>query len=281
MRITEKTISEFKTNLIDQEKSSHTIEKYIRDTRKLRNFLNGREVNKTSLREFKDHLLCEYKNIESVNTIISSVNSFLCWCGMDDLRLRGIKRQRKIYTSPDKELKKEEYFRLLSAAEDDRMMYMLLQTLASTGIRIYELRYITVEAVSKGEADVICKNKSRKVLLPDKLGQTLTEYMESAGIKSGCIFCTKTGSPLDRSYIWKKMKSLCVKAGVSEEKVFPHNFRKLFARSFYSQRMDIAALADVLGHTSINTTRIYIMTTGEEHRRQMDKLNLVADKKKK
>lgn len=281
MIITEKTISEFKTNLIDQEKSSHTIEKYIRDTRKLRNFLSGSEVNKTSLREFKDHLLCEYKNIESVNTIISSVNSFLCWCGMDDLRLRGIKTQRKIYTSPDKELKKEEYFRLLSAAEDDRMMYMLLQTLASTGIRIYELRYITVEAVSKGEADVICKNKSRKVLLPDKLRQTLIEYMESAGIKSGCIFCTKTGSPLDRSYIWKKMKSLCGKAGVSKAKVFPHNFRKLFARSFYSQRMDIAALADVLGHTSINTTRIYIMTTGEEHRRQMDKLNLVADKKKK
>ena len=281
MRITEKTIFEFKTNLIDQEKSSHTIEKYIRDTRKLRNFLNGREVNKTSLREFKDHLLCEYKNIGSVNTIISSVNSYLRCCGMYDLRLRGIKTQRKIYTSPDKELKKEEYFRLLSAAEDNRMMYMLLQTLASTGIRIYELRYITVEAVSKGEADVICKNKSRKVLLPDKLRQTLIEYIESAGIKSGCIFCTKTGSPLDRSYIWKKMKSLCVKAGVSEEKVFPHNFRKLFARSFYSQRMDIAALADVLGHTSINTTRIYIMTTGEEHRRQMDKLNLVADKKKK
>ena len=194
-----------------------------------------------------------------------------------DLRVKKLKIQKQIFASTDKELSKAEYDRLLQAAKQKKneRLYLLMQTICSTGIRVSEVRYITVEAVARGIAEINCKGKRRQLFLPKQLCQVLKQYIKEQKIKSGSVFITKNGNPLDRSNIWTDMKKLCKAANVSEKKVFPHNLRHLFARTYYSLQKDIVRLADILGHSSVNTTRIYTMETGEIHRRQIQKLGLL------
>ena len=213
-----------------------------------------------------------------MNAKLSALNSFFAFIGRRDLKLKLLKIQKSAYCPADKELSKAEYVRLVRAAEGRKnyRLALLLQTICCTGVRVSEVRYITAEAVNRGEAVIRLKGKTRRILLPKKLQRCLKTYLRREKITAGPVFVTRTGRPLDRSNIWKMMKALCQEAGVDEKKVFPHNLRHLFARCFYSIDKDIAKLADILGHSSINTTRIYIISSGTEHRRQLDALGLVV-----
>lgn len=274
--ITREKIDDFEKYLILEEKSPATIEKYLRDVRAFFKFLEERELTKEEVIAYKKQLSDRNYAPRSINSMLASISSFLEFCGRNDCKVKQLKSQRKAYCTAEKELTKAEYMQLLSAARRDPRMYLLIQTICATGIRVSELQYFTVEAARKGEASVRCKNKTRSILIPGKLRRLLLEYAGKHEIKSGVIFCTSSGRPMDRSNIWKSMKNLCTQAKINPDKVFPHNLRKLFARTFYSIEKDIAKLADILGHSSIETTRIYIMTTGAEHRRRMDKLGLLA-----
>jgi site-specific recombinase XerD len=190
--------------------------------------------------------------------------------------VKTIRFQRQSYCPKSRELTREEYFRLLQVAQKSPRLHLILQAICSTGIRVSELRYFTVEAMRRGEVTVHCKSKVRTILVPGRLRSMLLNYAKKQRIRSGSIFIGKNGRALDRSYIWRMMKQLCRAADVQDTKVFPHNLRKLFARTFYQIEKDIAKLADILGHGSINTTRIYLMSTGTEHRRKIERLDLLA-----
>jgi len=274
--ITPKLIMKFKQHLINEEKAKATVSKYIRDVEELAAHLHSRVIKKIDVLAYKS-ILCDKYAPASVNAIISSINSFFVFNEWFELRVKSIKIQREIFSKCDKELTKEEYIKLLTAAQNKKneRLYLLMQTICSTGIRVSELRYITVEAVSLGRADIHCKGKQRTVFLPKKLCQLLKKYINEQKIKSGAVFVTKNGNPLDRSNIWSDMKKLCKMVGVSEKKVFPHNLRHLFARTYYSIEKDVVRLADILGHSSINTTRIYTIESGEVHRQQLQKLGLL------
>lgn len=221
--------------------------------------------------------LCEHYAPASVNAILSSLNSFFNFMEWYDLRVKNLKISKQIFVSADKELTKAEYQRLLQAAKqkNNERLYLLMQTICSTGIRVSEIRYITVASLSCGVAEINCKGKHRQVFLPKQLCQMLKQYIKEQKIKGGAVFVTKNGNPLDRSNIWSDMKRLCRTANVSEKKVFPHNLRHLFARTYYNLQKDIVRLADILGHSNVNTTRIYTMETGEIHRKQIQKLGLL------
>ena len=208
--------------------------------------------------------------------MLVSVNSLLSFLGWADCRVKSTRQQRQIYCAEDKELTKAEYLRLPEAAKKKPQLRLVMETICGTGIRVSELRYFTVEAVQRGEVTVTCKAKTRSILLPGKLKKLLLDYAKKNRISSGPIFITRNGKPLNRSNIWSDMKKLCEAAGVKPSKVVPHNLRKLFARTFYGIEKDIAKLADILGHSSIDTTRIYIMSTGTEHRRKIEQLGLVV-----
>ena len=275
-KITSELIKSFKKYLIEEEKSENTVEKYIRDITFFKVWLCGREVTKILALENKKEL-CEKYAPASVNAAISSLNSFFSFMEWNDIRIKALKIQRQIFSSKDKELTKAEYERLLTAARDkkNQRLYYLIQTIASTGIRVSELRYITTSAVKTGQAAINCKGKMRIVILPKELCKMLKGYIRENKIENGSVFVSRNGKPLDRSYIWKMLKALCETARVSKDKVFPHNFRHLFARTYYSLQKDIVRLADVLGHSSVNTTRIYTTESGEVHRRQIQKLGLL------
>lgn len=274
--INRKNIESWRIYLIEEEKSRYTIEKYLRDLYKLIDFLpEEKEVTKSLLIQWKEELKKKYA-VRSVNSIIVAVNNFLNYMGWYELRIKTCRMQRKIYCEEDRELTKEEYLRLLDSAKTDKRLYMMIETICSTGIRVSELQYFTVEAVRKGQITVTCKNKVRNILLPKKLRKALERYAAQQGIKKGIIFRTRSGKPVDRSNFWVGMKKLCDKAGINRKKVFPHNLRKLFARTFYNLQKDIAKLADILGHSSIETTRIYIISTGKEHLRKIEGLGLVV-----
>lgn len=214
--------------------------------------------------------------MRSINSMLASVNSLLDFMGLSVCKVKSIRMQHQAYCTKDKELTRAEYLRLLEASKKNEQLNLVLQTICSTGIRVSELRYFTVEAIRYGEVTVNCKNKTRTILIPGKLKNVLQNNAKRHNINTGVIFVTRTGKPLNRSNIWSAMKKLCEAAGVKPSKVFPHNLRKLFARTFYGIEKDIAKLADILGHSSINTTRIYIMTTGTEHRRKIECLGLVV-----
>ena len=216
-------------------------------------------------------------SVGTVNVMLAAVNRFFA-CVSWDIRVKQLKVQRRIFRDRERELTKTDYMRLLNEAwkQGNLRLYYLMQTLGGTGIRVSELPFITVEAVKNGKAVVDCKGKRREILIPKKLREKLLAYCAGANIASGCVFVTRNGKPLNRSNVWKELQRLCAEAGVDRRKVFPHNFRHLFAVSFYRAEKDIAKLADLLGHASINTTRIYIMESGEEHERQMEKLGLVV-----
>lgn len=274
--LSEKELTAFHEGLVQQEKSSVTVEKYLRDARAFLLYTKGRAVTKELVIEYKKHLVEKSYAVRSINSMLASLNCLLKFLGWQDCKVCSIRQQKQIYCPEEKELTKAEYLRLLAAAEKKPQLRLVMETICGTGIRVSELQFFTVEAVREGEVTVSCKAKSRVILLPGKLKKMLLDYARSNGIKSGSIFVTKGGKPLNRSNIWSQMKKLCEQAMVSKRKVFPHNLRKLFARTFYGLEKDIAKLADILGHSSIDTTRIYIMTTGSEHRRKIERLGLVV-----
>ena len=275
-KITTEIIRSFNDYLINEEKAAATINKYLHDVGEFQIWLGEQDLCKTAVLAYKAYL-CERYAPASVNAALSSLNSFFNFMQWYDLRVKNLKIQKQIFTSTEKELTKAEYDRLLGAAKQKKneRLYLLMQTICSTGIRVSEVRYVTVEAVSRGIAEINCKGKRRQVFLPKQLCGILKQYIKDQKITSGAVFITRKGNPLDRSNIWSDMKKLCKAANVSEKKVFPHNLRHLFARTYYSLQKDIVRLADILGHSSVNTTRIYTMETGEIHRRQIQKLGLL------
>ncbi len=273
-KITQEIISNFKQYLYEEEKSNHTIEKYMRDIRMFATWLKGSAFCKSTVLEYKRMLIVNYAP-SSVNSMLSSLNALFIYLNWYDMKVKTIKIQRQLFSSSNKELSKAEYERLLTAAksQNNKQLYYLMQTIASTGIRISELSSISVEAVRTGQASIRCKGKLRQVFLPKALCKMLKDYIQKRNIKSGAVFVSRSGKPLDRSNIWKMLKDLCEAAGVSKDKVFPHNLRHLFARTYYSLQKDIVRLADILGHSSINTTRIYTMESGEVHIKQLNRLS--------
>ncbi len=275
-RITDMLIQKFRKYLIDEEKSVLTLEKYIRDITVFMEWCSGAEIDKAIVLKYKQGLIENYAPA-SVNSVLSSLNSFFAYNEWHELKVKMLKIQKQIFAERSKELTKTEYEKLLVAAKQKKneRLYYLMQTICSSGIRVSELSAITVEAVRNRKATINCKGKMRVVILPKDLCRMLLWYTNEEKITSGPVFVTKTGKPLDRSSIWKMMKSLCKSAGVDKEKVFPHNLRHLFARTYYNIQKDIVRLADILGHSSVNTTRIYTMETGDIHRRQIQKLGLL------
>ena len=276
-KITNNLINKFKEYLVSEEKSTATLEKYIRDITAFLQWLSGSELDKTAVLGYKEHLISADYAPASINSMLSSINSFFTYNEWYELRVKALKIQRQIFANKDKELTKEEYKRLLKTAEkrNNEQLCLLMQTICSSGLRVSELSAVTVEAVRIKKATINCKGKMRIVILPDDLCRTLIRYIREQKITSGAVFVTRNGRPLDRSNIWRMMKSLCEQAGVSKEKVFPHNLRHLFAHTFYSIEKDIVRLADVLGHSSVNTTRIYTMENYEHHRKLIQKLGLL------
>lgn len=274
--LSESSISAFQEYLKQEEKSAATMEKYLRDVRAFSAFVGQVIVTKELVMAYKQRLIEKEYAVRSINSMISSLNSLLTFLGWSDCKVKSLKMQRQIYRSEEKELTKAEYMQLLEASKNQSQLKLVMQTICGTGIRVSELRHFTVEAVRCGEIVVRCKGKTRTILIPGKLKKLLLDYAKKNSISSGMIFITKNGKPLDRSNIWAQMKKLCKTAGIKASKVFPHNLRKLFARTFYSIEKDIAKLADILGHSSINTTRIYIMSTSMEHRKKIERLGLVV-----
>ncbi|MBE7037472.1 MAG: integrase [Ruminococcaceae bacterium] len=275
-QITSELIQKYKLHLLNEEKANATTEKYIRDIMAFLNWTGGKKVSKETVLSYKEYLIKTYAPA-SVNAALSSLNNFFSYNEWYHLRVKALKIQKQIFLENEKELTKTEYERLINAAKSkkNKRLFYLMQTICSTGIRVSELKFITVEAISKAQAQINCKGKMRVVIIPNKLCRILKEYARKSGIKSGSIFVTKTGKPIDRSNIWSDMKKLCKLANVAKEKVFPHNLRHLFARTFYSIQKDIVRLADVLGHSSVNTTRIYTMENCDVHRKQIQKLGLL------
>lgn len=274
--ITNELINNFRIYLYEEERSDNTIKKYMRDIRFFREWLQDRSIDKSIVIEYKKGL-CERYAIKSVNSMLSSINAFFVFMGWYDLKVKTLKIQRRIFADKSKELSKSDYERLLIEAKNKKneRLYYLMQTIAGTGLRVSEIKYVTCEAVRQGQAVINCKGKIRQIFLPKKLCQMLKKYVKSQNIKSGSVFVTRSGRPLDRYAIWKMLKDLCESAGVSKDKVFPHNFRHLFARTFYSLQKDIVRLADILGHSSVETTRLYTMESGTEHIKQLQKLGLL------
>lgn len=276
--ITTQQIEEFSLHLKNEEKSENTIAKYIRDVQAFVADVNGMEVTKETVISYKEKLLSNGYAPRSINSMLASLNSLFSFLNWTDCKVKSIKLQRQIYCPEGKELTREEYMRLVNTAMEkgNKRLNLLLQTICATGIRVSELQYITVEAVKCGEAVVSLKGKTRMVFIVRELQKKLLRYAAEQQIISGYIFVTRRGKPMSRTNIWKEMKALCEQAGVSPQKVFPHNLRHLFARTFYSIEKDIAKLADILGHSSINTTRIYIISNGNEHRRRMENMHLIS-----
>lgn len=273
-------VKDFAIYLQSEERSKNTVTKYVRDLRAFFTFGGGGEITKATVLDWKEKLIKDYAPT-SVNSMLAAVNSFLDWLDLPQMKVKPLKIQRKIFARPEKELTKQEYDRLVQAAQDknNERLALLLQTICSTGIRVSELSYFTVRAVQSGRVTVDCKGKNRTVFLPNNLCKSLRRYCREQHIDKGVVFRTASGAPLDRSNIWRDMKNLCKSAGVEPSKVFPHNLRHLFARTYYSIEKDLSRLADLLGHSSITTTRIYMMETGKEHLRQLERMGLVLAKK--
>lgn len=276
MKITLNLILQYKNYLMDEEKSEVTIEKYVRDVKTFYEWTEDRELTKSLVLEYKAKLVDDYSPA-TVNSVLAALNGFFAYNEWYGLKVKSLKLQRQLFCKTEKELTKQEYERLLQAASEkhNERLNLIMQTICSTGIRVSELSYVTVSAVNQGQAQVKLKGKIRIVLFTKELCKLLKKYIREQGIEDGCVFRTRTGKAIDRHTIWKSMKKLCESAGVSPEKVFPHNLRHLFARTFYGIQKDIVRLADILGHSSVNTTRVYTIENGDVHRQQMHLLGLV------
>ena len=277
LQLTEQALEQFEDYLRHDEREESTIEAYLRSLTRFAEWADGRAVTKELAMEWKTALAeAGYRPI-SVNAMLAAVNKFFTCMGREDCKVKYLKLQRQMFRKSEKDLSKEEYQRLVQAAHEkgDLRMELILETICATGIRVGELKYITVEAVRAGVAEIALKGKIRTILLPHRLCRKLQKYAKQQKIASGKLFLTQDGLPVSRQSIWTRMKALCEAAGVERSKAFPHNLRSLFARSFYGSCHDVVRLADVLGHSSIETTRIYLMSTGKEYLRQLDKLGLV------
>lgn len=276
--LTAEQIAAFGRYLREEERAPGTIEKYLRDVRTFAVWLDGRPVTKETAAGWKEHLMAENYAPVTVNSMLSSVNTLFRFAGWNDCKVKFLKIQKRLFREQAKELTREEYERLLTTAHalGRERLALLMETIGASGIRVSEVKYITVEAVRAGRAQISLKGKIRTIMLPGKLCRKLLKYAKKQKIAAGEIFLTGSGKSLSRKQIWAEMKRLCSRAGVAASKVFPHNLRHLFARTFYKASRDVAKLADVLGHSSIETTRIYLLSTGAEHQRQLDRLGLVS-----
>lgn len=275
-RIQETAICRFGRELFEQERAKKTIERYQHQLRAFAQWTEGRTVTKELTVRYKQWLMERYSPA-SVNVTLAALNGFFKFMGWQECRVRPVRVQRRHYVEPSRELSREEYYRLLKTARQkgNMRLFHLLETICSTGIRVSELRFITVQAVKRGRADICNKGKYRTILIPRKLCEKLQEYCRERRIWQGSVFVTRSGRPIDRTNVWAMMKTLCTQARVDAKKVFPHNLRNLFARCFYQKQRDLEHLATLLGHSSINTTRIYTRTSGEEHLRQIERLELL------
>ena len=276
--ITKTTIEQFEAYLHKEERSNGTVDNYIRNVRELAAWLAGQAVTKEQLVAWKDALQAKRLQPTTVNAKLAAIGCFLRVMGWQDCQVRFLRVQRRVFREKEKELTREEYEKLLAAAQQQgsERLAMLLETICATGVRVSEVQYITVEAARRGRAEVTMKGKIRTILIPNKLCRKLLKYAKQTKTASGKIFLTRNGTALSRKQIWAEMKSLCQAAGVSPGKVFPHNLRHLFATVFYRACHDIVKLADVLGHSRIETTRIYLVTTGFEYAKQLEQLGLVS-----
>lgn len=275
-------VVEFTTFLANEEKSQSTMQGYMRNIKRFIDYVADGDVTKTTVLEYKNLLIDKFKTT-TVNAALSAINSFFDFLGLLHLKVKTIKIQESVFYSDDKELTKSDYEKLLTTAKrkKNQRIYYIMQTIAATGIRVSELKFFTVESLKKKTVEVRCKGKNRPVAIPDDLCELLREYVKDNAVETGCIFVTRNGKPLDRTSVWREMCALCKRAGVEKSKVFPHNLRHLFARTYYSREKDIVRLADILGHSSINTTRIYTKESGKVHRKQIQLLGLIFGKNKK
>lgn len=275
--ITSESIVAFKTWLKAEERSEGTIQKYIRDITALSRWLNGKPVTKESITEWKEYLKVSDYTPTTINSMLAAVNTYCRFSGLS-FKVKFLRIQRRMFCDKDRELSKQEYEKLIDTAraKGRERIAMIIETIGATGIRVSELKYITVEAAKTGRAEISLKGKIRTILMTSKLCRKLHKYAKKQKIASGEIFITRSGKSVTRKQVWAEMKALCVKAGVAASKVFPHNLRHLFARIFYKATRDVAKLADVLGHSSIETTRIYLLSTGEEHTRLLERLRMVC-----
>lgn len=276
--ITKENLKDYIMYLRTEERSTGTVENYLRHTRLFVCWAAGHPVTKEMTAAWKESLLEDGYAPVSVNAMLAALNGFLGFLGWNDCRVKFLKIQRRLFRSPDRELTRQEYDRLISTAraEKKERLVLLMETICATGIRVSEVRYITVEAALQGRTEISLKGKIRTILIPKKLCRKLLKYAKNKKIASGEVFLTGSKKSISRRQIWGEMKRLCSSAGVEPSKVFPHNLRHLFATVFYRACRDVVKLADVLGHSSIETTRIYLLTSGAEHARQLDRLGLVV-----
>ena len=278
MSISQHELKTFASRLRREDRSPGTVSKYLHDSMGFAAWLGGRKLTRETAAAWREHLVKEGYAPATINSMLSAVNCLLKFLGREDCKIKFLRVQRKTFREQDRELSRAEYQKLLDTAAEQgqERLGLLMETICAAGIRVSEVQYITVEAAQTGRAEISLKGKIRSILLPAKLCRKLLKYAKKNRTASGEIFVTGSGKPISRKQIWREMKALCRKAGVAPSKVFPHNLRHLFATTFYRACRDIVKLADVLGHSSINTTRIYLMTTGAEHARQLEKLGLVT-----
>ena len=276
-KITEVTLAAFARQLGEEERSPATLEKYLREVRQFAAFLGGREVTRELAAAWREELSAR-QSPATVNGKLTALDRLLAFLGWEDCRVKHLRVQRQLFRDSARELSREEYARLVETARrlGRGRLSLLMETICATGIRVSEVRYITAEAVREGRTEIALKGKIRTILLPGKLCRKLEKYARQKKITSGELFLTRSGRPMSRKQIWAEMKGVCRAAGVAPSKVFPHNLRHLFARCFYRVSRDVAKLADVLGHSSIETTRIYLISTGAEHARTLDQLRLIS-----
>lgn len=275
--LTMEQITAYRTWLSGEEKSAGTIEKYLRDIGAFARWLKGAPVSKDRTSEWKTHLLAQGYAPVTINSMLAALNGLFHFLGWDECRSKFLRIQRRLFREERRELTRGEYDRLLETARSlgRERLALVMETLCATGIRVSEVCYITVEAARAGRAEISLKGKIRTILIPGKLRKKLLQYAKKEKAASGAVFRTRNGKPLSRKQIWAEMKALCSQAGVAASKVFPHNLRHLFARAFYNVCRDVAKLADVLGHNSLETTRLYLISTGKEHERQLERLGFV------
>ena len=276
-KITEETLAAFARQLGEEERSPATLEKYLREVRQFAAFLGGREVTRELAAAWREELSA-HQSPATVNGKLTALDRLLAFLGWEDCRVKHRRVQRQLFRDSARELSREEYARLVETARrlGRGRLSLLMETICATGIRVSEVHYITAEAVREGRTEIALKGKIRTILLPGKLCRKLEKYARQKKITSGELFLTRSGRPMSRKQIWAEMKGVCRAAGVAPSKVFPHNLRHLFARCFYRVSRDVAKLADVLGHSSIETTRIYLISTGAEHARTLDQLRLIS-----
>lgn len=280
LQITESNIRHFQKKLIENEKSQNTIKKYIRDIRKFQAYIKNEKLTKELVVSYKKSMeQGGHYQINSINSYLVSLNQFFLHMGWNDLCVKTIKVQRTAFEAIERELTISEYHHLVETAIQmkDETTALIFQTIASTGIRIGELGYICVESLFDGVVDIHNKGKVRRILLPSGLVPLLESYAKTENRRKGPVFCNRNGNPMDRKTIWRRMKKVAIYANVPSGKVFPHNLRHLFAKEFYRQSGDIMKLADILGHSNINTTRIYIRTAGNEHKKQLDAMCMLQN----